>query len=111
MTTIECVPAWVVTQREAATMTETGLHATAGPPERRGTGRGTQRFLADAGAVLAASLDHDETLISITRVIVPALADWCAVTLSPANAADRTWEVAHADAALETILREQDWTL
>lgn len=35
-----------------------------------------QRFLAEAGEALAASLDHDETLERVARLAVPALADW-----------------------------------
>jgi PAS domain S-box-containing protein len=38
-----------------------------------------QRFLADAGAVLASSLDHAATLKSVARLAVPVFADWCIV--------------------------------
>jgi PAS domain S-box-containing protein len=38
-----------------------------------------QRFLAEASSVLASSLDYRETLASVARLAVPALADWCAV--------------------------------
>ncbi len=38
-----------------------------------------QRFLADAGVMLAASLDWQETLQRITELVVPRLADWCSV--------------------------------
>jgi PAS domain S-box-containing protein len=40
-----------------------------------------QRFLADASHVLTASLDYRETLGSVARLAVPAMADWCAVDL------------------------------
>jgi PAS domain S-box-containing protein len=36
-----------------------------------------QRFLAEAGAVLAASLDCDQTLATVARLIVRDFADWC----------------------------------
>jgi signal transduction histidine kinase len=36
-------------------------------------------FLAEASAVLAASLDYGETLRNVARLAVPRLADWCAV--------------------------------
>ncbi|MHB8575332.1 MAG: PAS domain S-box protein [Dehalococcoidia bacterium] len=39
------------------------------------------RFLAEASAVLAASLDVEATLRSVTRLAVPALADVCVVDL------------------------------
>ena len=37
-----------------------------------------QRFLAEAGAVLASSLDYEQTLARIAELAVPRLADWCA---------------------------------
>ena len=38
-----------------------------------------QRFLAEAGRVLAGSLDYQETLAAVARLAVPDIADWCAV--------------------------------
>jgi PAS domain S-box-containing protein len=38
-----------------------------------------QRFLADAGAALAASLDYDRTLTRIAELAVPEIGDWCVV--------------------------------
>src|SRR5919107_3411984 len=40
-----------------------------------------QRFLAEASSVLSTSLDYRETLASVARLAVPALADWCAVDI------------------------------
>ena len=40
-----------------------------------------QRLLAEAGALLNSSLDVQETLRSIARLAVPAVADWCLVDL------------------------------
>ncbi len=37
------------------------------------------RVLAESGRSFASSLDYEETLRNVTGVIVPALADWCAV--------------------------------
>lgn len=51
------------------------------------------RFLADAGALLGASLDVDEILQQLADLTVPQLADWCVIDvvddgqLSPAAAA------------------------
>jgi len=39
------------------------------------------RFLAEASAVLASSLDYEATLRNVARLAVPALADWCLVDL------------------------------
>jgi len=41
-----------------------------------------QRLLAEAGTLLNSSLDYQETMRSITRLLVPAIADWCLVDLS-----------------------------
>ena len=41
-----------------------------------------QRLLAEAGAVLSSTLDYQETLRSITALVVPAVADWCFVDLT-----------------------------
>lgn len=40
-----------------------------------------QRMLAEAGQILASSLDYRERLAQVARLAVPHLADWCAVTL------------------------------
>ncbi|HEY6780971.1 MAG TPA: SpoIIE family protein phosphatase [Thermoleophilaceae bacterium] len=40
-----------------------------------------QRFLAQASAVLSSSLDRDETLRAIVSLVVPEVADWCAIDL------------------------------
>ena len=74
--------------------------------ERRRSERG-QRLLAEAGTLLNSSLDYQETLRSISKLAVPALADWCLLDLSDdqggftriaASSADP------ADAALERRL-------
>ena len=41
----------------------------------------SQRFLADAGTLLASSLDYISTLRNLARLAVPLLADWCTVDL------------------------------
>jgi serine phosphatase RsbU (regulator of sigma subunit) len=70
----------------------------------------TQRLLAEAGRVLAGSLDYEETLRRVARLAVPDLADWCMVDLLGENGLERV-AVAHADpqraelaAALEGIV-------
>jgi len=55
-----------------------------------------QRFLAEASAVLASALDYEQTLARIADLAVPALADWCSVTM-PDGDRLRGVAVAHAD--------------
>jgi PAS domain S-box-containing protein len=40
-----------------------------------------QRFLAEAGAVLAASLDYEQTLATVAHLVVRDFADWCLIEL------------------------------
>src|SRR5215212_2861112 len=56
-----------------------------------------QRFLAEAGEALAASLDVEATLANIARLAVPRLADWCVVHLVREDGSVSQLAVAHAD--------------
>ena len=38
-----------------------------------------QRFLAEAGAVLSASLDYEQTLATVADLVVRDFADWCLI--------------------------------
>ena len=58
----------------------------------------TQRLLAEAGRVLAGSLDYEETLRRVARLAVPDLADWCMVDVHGERGLERV-AVAHADPA------------
>ena len=58
----------------------------------------TQRLLAEAGRVLAGSLDYEETLRRVAWLAVPELADWCMVDVVGENGLERV-AVAHADPA------------
>jgi serine phosphatase RsbU (regulator of sigma subunit)/PAS domain-containing protein len=55
-----------------------------------------QRLLAEAGRVLAGSLDYEETLRRVARLAVPDLADWCMVDVLGENGLERV-AVGHAD--------------
>jgi PAS domain S-box-containing protein len=54
-------------------------------------------LLADAGRVLAESLDFRITLNAVARLVTPALADWCTVVLQNDAGQLETLAVAHAD--------------
>ena len=56
-----------------------------------------QRFLSEAGEVLAASLDVEATLANIARLAVPRLADWCVVHLVQDDGSVSQLAVAHVD--------------
>lgn len=57
----------------------------------------TQRFLAEAGEVLASSLGPEDTLRNVTRLAVPRLADACIVNVNQEGEFERT-AVAHVSA-------------
>jgi PAS domain S-box-containing protein len=68
-----------------------------------------QRFLAEAGALLAASLDYEETLRRLCRMAVPVLADLCVLDLVDDDGRVRRVDAAHDGPAhapsLEALLR------
>jgi signal transduction histidine kinase len=63
-------------------------------------------FLAEAGALAAASLDYETTLASISRLAVPFLADWCTVYVRGEDGAVRRVAVATADPVHERLAEE-----
>jgi signal transduction histidine kinase len=66
--------------------------------QRRAEGRA--RLLTAASDVLDASLDLEATLATLTRLVVPDVADWCAVDVLDADERTvRRAAVAHAEAA------------
>ncbi|HET7459354.1 MAG TPA: ATP-binding protein [Gemmatimonadaceae bacterium] len=54
-----------------------------------------QRFLSEAGGVLAASLDFHTTLASVARLAVPVLADLCVIDVVEDGGEIRRMEVVH----------------
>ncbi|NVJ06194.1 PAS domain-containing protein [Myxococcus sp. AM001] len=56
------------------------------------------RVLAEAGALLSSSsLDYEATLSALTRLVVPSLADWCAIEIAYEDGSTRQVGVAHVD--------------
>jgi len=56
-----------------------------------------QRLLAEAGRLLASSLDYEATMRSVAEIAVPALADWCSVEVLDADGVPRQVGLAAAD--------------
>jgi PAS domain S-box-containing protein len=70
----------------------------------------THRFLAETSRALVGSLDYETTLQRVAQLVVPDIADWCAVEVGEAGAATHRVAVAHADpqkVALALELRER----
>ena len=62
------------------------------------------QFLADAGGLLTSSLDYRSTLSRLIALVVPRMADWCAVHVEGISASEMP--IAHVDPAKREILRE-----
>jgi signal transduction histidine kinase/PAS domain-containing protein len=56
-----------------------------------------QRYLAEASAILAKSLDYEDTLSALARLVIPELADWCRVDMLEEDGSLRLLAVAHTD--------------
>ena len=63
-------------------------------------------FLANAGAMLDASLDYEQTLANVAQIAVPEIADWCAVSVIDESGDLREVAAAHVDPAKRAIARE-----
>ena len=56
-----------------------------------------QRYLSEASAMLAKSLDYEETLGALARLAVPDLADWCRIDMIDDDGSARLIAVTHVD--------------
>ncbi len=63
-------------------------------------------FLANASVSLGASLDYQEIISTLARLIIPALADWCVLILTEKDNQPELLRVAHANPAKEQLLEE-----
>jgi two-component system cell cycle sensor histidine kinase/response regulator CckA len=62
-------------------------------------------LLAEANLTLASSLDYDVTLRNLSRVIVPTLADWCAIHVASEHGSLQFIAGAHRDPAKDLLVR------
>jgi len=57
-----------------------------------------QHFLAEAGPLMAASIEgYEETLAGVARLVVPQIADWCSIDMLEPDGSIRQLAVAHVD--------------
>ena len=66
------------------------------------------RFLAEASVILDESLDYESTLRTVSRLVVPWLADWCVIDMVEQDGTFRRVTVAHVDP--EKIELAEQWT-
>jgi PAS domain S-box-containing protein len=62
-------------------------------------------FFAEANVVLAASLDYHVTLRNLSRLMVPTLADWCAIHVTSEQGALQFIAGAHRDPSRDLLVR------
>lgn len=63
-------------------------------------------FLAEASAILSSSLDHHATLLSLTKLAVPFVADWCVADVIEDDQNLHRVAVVHMDAAKAGLAAE-----
>jgi PAS domain S-box-containing protein len=63
-------------------------------------------FLAEAGSMLATTLDYERTLINISRLAIPTFADWCFVYLALDGQQISSGLIAHADPQKEFLAQQ-----
>ena len=63
-------------------------------------------YLSRATAVLGSSLDYEVTLAALARLVVPELADWCAVDIATDDGGLQRLAVAHDDPEKVNLARE-----
>jgi PAS domain S-box-containing protein len=64
------------------------------------------RFMAEAGRILGASLDIEDTLRQVAQLAVPTIADWCAIDLLGPDGTLRSVAIAHQDPARVALVEE-----
>ncbi|HEX2250421.1 MAG TPA: response regulator [Gemmatimonadales bacterium] len=62
-------------------------------------------FLAEANTILAASIDYEVTLRNLARLIVPTLADWCAIHVASEQGTLQFVAGAHRDPTKDLLVR------
>jgi two-component system, cell cycle sensor histidine kinase and response regulator CckA len=62
-------------------------------------------LLAEANLTLASSLDYDVTLRNLSRLIVPTLADWCAIHVASQHGSLQFIAGAHRDPSKDLLVR------
>ena len=72
--------------------------------EQAATQKARLEFVAEAGQLLASSLDYRSTLTRLTGLLVPGMADWCAIHLDGVPYSEMP--MAHVDPAKGAMLRE-----
>jgi signal transduction histidine kinase len=96
----------VAEQMLLSALRERGFAEDAEAARRRAT------FLAEAGRVLAESVDQSSTLLALTRLALPAIGAWCIVDILEEDDSIRRLAIYHPDPEKQKLVRElqTSWT-
>ncbi|MEH2237642.1 PAS domain S-box protein [Nostoc sp.] len=64
------------------------------------------RYIAEISSVLSISLDYEQTLEQIAKILVPQLADWCSVDILNEDGSIRRLPITHADPSKTELARK-----
>lgn len=101
---------WVIARATPFINEETGnvlkWYGTCTDIDDRKRSEAIQSFLAEASKELSVSLDYNETLKKISKLGIPALADWCSVDLYDSDKGIVQVAVTHRDPKKVTLARK-----
>ncbi len=92
-------------QRDVAEQMLLGALRERGLAENAEAARRRAAFLAEAGRLLAESVDQASTLLALTKLVLPTLGAWCIVDIVDAGGITRLG-IYHADPKKQTLARE-----
>jgi signal transduction histidine kinase len=93
-------------QRQVAERMLLGALRERGFAEDAEAARRRAAFLAEAGRLLAESVDRASTLLALTKLVLPALGAWCIVDILDVSGGINRLGIYHADPEKQTLARE-----
>src|SRR4051794_14850212 len=82
------------------------IATSAGPERPVVDAEAALRFLTEASAVLAASLDYEDTVRRVADLLVPKIADWCGIDIVEEGGETRQITTGIDDPELESFLMD-----
>src|SRR3954453_6791081 len=82
------------------------IATSAGPERPVVDAEAALRFLTEASAVLATSLDYEDTVRRVAKLLVPKIADWCGIDVVEGDGKTRQITSGMDDPDLEQFLME-----
>ncbi|MDP9179127.1 MAG: ATP-binding protein [Gemmatimonadota bacterium] len=97
-------------QRQIAEQMLLGALRERGLAEDAEAARRRAAFLAEAGRLLAESVDQTSTLVALTKLSLPSLGAWCIVDILEQGGAIRRLGIYHPDPEKQTLAQELEAT-